>query len=221
MSVKIEPSWLNILQEYFQTAGFRELTRFVKLEYQTQTVYPLPQNIFRAFWLTPFDAVKVVILGQDPYHGPGQAQGLAFSVPSGMPLPPSLKNIYKEIQNETGIVKDFADGNLESWAAQGVFLLNSVLTVRRGQAGSHQKKGWEEFSDTVISKLSQQKEGLVFLLWGNFARSKKSLIDTNRHLVLEAAHPSPLSAQNGFFGCNHFLLTNQYLQQKGKSEILW
>jgi uracil-DNA glycosylase len=221
MSVKIEPSWLNILQEYFQTAGFQELTRFVKLEYQTQTVYPLPQNIFRAFWLTPFDAVKVVILGQDPYHGPGQAQGLAFSVPSGMPLPPSLKNIYKEIQNETGIVKDFADGNLESWAAQGVFLLNSVLTVRRGQAGSHQKKGWEEFSDTVISKLSQQKEGLVFLLWGNFARSKKSLIDTNRHLVLEAAHPSPLSAQNGFFGCNHFLLTNQYLQQKGKSEILW
>ena len=219
--VQIEPSWQAVLQEYFETTEFAALTDFVKAEYQTKTVYPAPNNIFRAFWLTPFDQVKVVILGQDPYHGPNQAHGLSFSVQNGVKIPPSLRNIYKEIETEFGIKKDFTNGNLEPWAGQGVFLLNCVLTVEGSKAASHQNKGWEKFTDHVISKLSADRENLVFMLWGNFAKSKKILINQEKHLVLEAAHPSPLSAYNGFFGCDHFRLSNEYLVGRGEKGVEW
>ncbi len=219
--VRIHPEWQIVLAEFFESQDFEELANFVKSEYATKKVYPAPANIFRAFDLTPFSKVKVVILGQDPYHGPNQAHGLSFSVPQGVPLPPSLQNIYKEIRTSLGIQKDFTNGNLENWAKQGVLLLNAILTVVANKPTSHQNKGWEKFSDYVIKIISEKKENVVFMLWGKFARSKKILIDTQKHLVLEAAHPSPFSAHNGFFGCNHFGLCNQYLKQKGLEPIDW
>ena len=219
--VKIDESWKAVLQDYFDSDEFATLSQFVKDEYKTKTIYPKAPNIFKAFDLTPFDKVKVVILGQDPYHGPNQAHGLSFSVENGINPPPSLKNIYKEIEAEFGIKKDFNSGNLESWANQGVFMLNAVLTVVASSPASHQGKGWEQFTDFVISKLSQNRENLIFMLWGAFAKSKKNLIDTEKHLVLESPHPSPFSAHSGFFGNGHFKMCNEYLKAKGLSEIEW
>ncbi len=219
--VKIEPGWKEILSDYFKTDSFLNLTHFVKSEYKNKKVYPAPKDIFRAFDLTPFSKVKVVILGQDPYHGAGQAEGLSFSVPIGMKLPPSLQNIYKEIESDTGIKKDFTNGSLEEWARQGVFLLNAILSVVASSPASHQGKGWEEFTDNVIKTISDKKENVVFMLWGNFAKSKKHLIDTNKHLVLESAHPSPFSAHSGFFGCKHFSKCNEYLKSHNIKEINW
>lgn len=220
-SINIEPEWAQILKDYFQTESFKNLVDFVRQEYQSKTIYPAPQDIFKAFWLTPFSKVKVVILGQDPYHGAGLAHGLSFSVPIGVVPPPSLKNIYKEIESDLQIKKDFSKGNLQYWAEQGVFLLNAILSVVSRTPASHQKIGWEEFTDHIIKKISDQKENVVFMLWGNFARSKKYLIDQNKHLVLESAHPSPFSAQNGFFGSRPFSRCNQYLIDRGQKPINW
>lgn len=220
MSVKINETWKSYLQSEFEKPYFKDLTNFVKEEYQSNTVYPHPKNIFSAFDYCPFDQLKVVILGQDPYHGPGQAHGLCFSVPDGVQMPPSLKNIYKEIFSDTGKPIS-ASGNLERWARQGVFLLNATLTVRARQAGSHQNKGWEEFTDAVIQKISDEKSGVVFLLWGSFAGRKSELIDESKHLILKAPHPSPLSAHRGFFGCKHFSAANAYLVMNGKEGIDW
>ena len=219
--IDIEPEWKTVLADYFDTREFQTLTESIRNEYKTKKVYPQPQNIFRAFWLTPFSQVKVVILGQDPYHGPHQAHGLSFSVQDGVKVPPSLQNIYKEIEQEFGIKKDFSNGNLEGWAQQGVFLLNAILTVQAHNAASHKGKGWEQFTDHVIQTISDQREHVVYMLWGNFARSKKTLIDTNKHLVLESPHPSPFSAHNGFFGNNHFKLCNEYLIKHSKDPIAW
>jgi len=217
---KIHPSWKEILFEEFNAPYFASLKAFLLSEKKQHIVYPPGNLIFNAFDKTPFDKVKAVILGQDPYHGPGQAHGLCFSVPSGIIPPPSLVNIFKELKNDLHIpVPDH--GNLGKWADQGVFLLNATLTVRANQAGSHQGKGWEQFTDAVIRKISGQKEHVVFLLWGNFARAKKNLIDQSRHLILQAAHPSPLSAFNGFFGCKHFSLANKYLEENGLDPIDW
>lgn len=221
MDVKIEPSWKRALQAEFEQDYFRELTDFVRQEYQTTTVYPPPNFIFRAFELTPFSQVKVVILGQDPYHEPGQANGLCFAVGQGTRLPPSLVNIYKEIKSDTGKEPVNKTGNLENWAQQGVLLLNSTLTVRAHQAGSHQKKGWEELTDAVIRVLSERKELLVFILWGAYAKKKGAVIDRSKHLVIESAHPSPLSAYNGFFGSKPFSQTNYYLFSHGELPIEW
>lgn len=220
-SIHIEPSWKTMLASYWATDEFQTLSTFVRNEYLTKTIFPRPNDIFRAFWLTPPQLVKVVILGQDPYHGPGQAQGLSFSVPPGMRLPPSLQNIYKEIEHDLGVKKDFTSGDLTSWAQQGVFLLNAILTVVAHAPASHQGKGWEGFTDTVISTLSRERECLVFMLWGNFARSKKTLIDTSKHLVLEAPHPSPFSAHSGFFGCKHFSTCNDRFREYGTPPIIW
>lgn len=219
--VNIEPEWKSVLADYFASAPFKKLAEFVRQECKSKEVFPKPQDVFRAFWLTTFTQVKVVILGQDPYHDVGQAHGLCFSVPEGKTLPPSLKNIYKEIETDLNVKKDFTKGNLETWAKQGVFLLNAILTVVAHTPASHRGEGWEDFTDTVIKKLSVEKENLVFILWGNYARSKKVLIDTNKHLVLEAPHPSPFSAYSGFFGCRHFSKCNEYLREKGKGEIVW
>lgn len=217
---KIEESWKRVLIDEFNKPYFVALKEFLVEEKKKYTVYPEGKNIFNAFAYTPFDAVKVVIIGQDPYHGPGQAHGLSFSVPEGIQKPPSLVNIFKEIKNDVG--KEIPDsGNLESWARQGVMLLNATLTVRANQAGSHQKHGWEQFTDSVIKTLSEQKTGLVFLLWGRFAQDKAALIDQSKHHVLKAAHPSPLSAYNGFFGCKHFSKTNEILRAQGKEPIQW
>lgn len=217
---QIEPGWLEVLRPQFEAPYFAELKRFLVEEKQSQTVYPPGKLIFNAFNSTPFDSVKVVLIGQDPYHEPGQAEGLCFSVPDGCPFPPSLVNIFKEIQQDLGI--DFPrSGHLAKWARQGVFLLNATLTVRAHQAGSHQKRGWETFTDAVIRCLSQHKNGLVFLLWGSFAQAKASLIDTGKHYILKAVHPSPLSAYRGFFGCRHFSQTNAILQQQGLAPIDW
>lgn len=217
---QIEPGWLEVLRPQFEAPYFAELKRFLVEEKQSQTVYPPGKLIFNAFNSTPFDSVKVVLIGQDPYHEPGQAEGLCFSVPDGCPFPPSLVNIFKEIQQDLGI--DFPrSGHLAKWARQGVFLLNATLTVRAHQAGSHQKRGWETFTDAVIHCLSQHKNGLVFLLWGSFAQAKASLIDTGKHYILKAVHPSPLSAYRGFFGCRHFSQTNAILQQQGLAPIDW
>ncbi len=217
---QIEASWLEVLEHEFKAEYFAELKRFLISEKQKNQVYPPSSLIFNAFNLTPFNDVKVVILGQDPYHGKGQAHGLCFSVQRGVRLPPSLQNIYKELQEDVGVAPA-THGCLESWAGRGVLLLNAVLTVRHSQAGSHQKRGWERFTDAAIQALSEKRENLVFILWGNYARAKKQLIATERHLVLESAHPSPFSANNGFFGSKHFSKANDYLQQYGKGPVDW
>jgi uracil-DNA glycosylase len=217
---QIEDSWKDVLAEEFQAQYFLELKEFLVEEKANYIVYPPGRLIFNAFQLTPFDKVRVVLLGQDPYHGPGQAHGLCFSVPAGITTPPSLINIFKEIESDLGITVP-VHGNLEKWAKQGVLLLNATLTVRANQPGSHQKHGWEEFSNAVIRKLSQKRVGLIFLLWGKFAQEKESLIDTSRHYILKAAHPSPFSAYNGFFGCRHFSKTNEILNKHGLDEIDW
>lgn len=237
MQVKIEESWRQQLQPQFDSAYFEILTNFVRRAYQTTTCYPPGRFIFEAFNRTPFDKVKVVILGQDPYHEPGQAHGLCFSVQPGIALPPSLLNIYKELVSEFGqppMVMPGADprsvgratalpnsGDLSAWADQGVLLLNTSLTVQRGMANSHAGKGWETFTDAAIKALANNRSNIVFLLWGRNARNKKVFIDGRKHCVLECAHPSPLSAYNGFFGCNHFALCNNYLQQHGMTPIQW
>ena len=220
MDVKIEQSWKQALQSEFDKPYFAELVRFLHQEKDSgKVIFPPGSQIFRAFDLTPVDKVKVVILGQDPYHGYGQAMGLSFSVPDGVQAPPSLKNIFKEIENDLGITMS-GRPNLEEWARQGVLLLNAVLTVRAGQAASHSGIGWQEFTDAVIRYISEHCEGVVFLLWGNFARAKREIIDTSRHYVLEAAHPSPL-ARGAFFGCRHFSRTNEILARQGKTPINW
>ena len=218
--VKIEESWGRVLAAEFEEPYFEALAQFVRQEYAAGPCYPPGSKIFNAFNTTPFERVKVVILGQDPYHEPGQAMGLSFSVPEGVALPPSLRNIYAEIQQELGTVPP-ASGDLTRWAAQGVLLLNATLTVRRGQAGSHQGHGWETFTDAAIRALAQQREHLVFLLWGSYAAKKAQFIDAQRHLVLTSAHPSPLSAYRGFFGNHHFQLCNDYLVRNGQSPIAW
>ena len=219
--VKIEPEWKEALAEYFTRPEFSALADFVRQEYQTKKIFPPPADVFRAFYVTPFSKVKVVILGQDPYHNDRQAHGLCFSVPQGESLPPSLLNIYREIESDLGIKKNPADGNLEDWAKQGVFLLNAILTVVAHQPASHRGRGWEEFTDIVIKTLSDSRENLVFLLWGNYARGKIALIDQQKHLILEAPHPSPLSAYAGFFGCKHFSKCNDYLKSHGLEPIIW
>ncbi|MFZ5430166.1 MAG: uracil-DNA glycosylase [Bacteroidota bacterium] len=220
MQVKMEPSWAAKLQDEFEKPYFEGLVSFVKSEYATQKVFPPGKLIFNAFDHCPFDQVKVVILGQDPYHGPGQAHGLCFSVPDGVPFPFSLQNIFKEIKDDLGIPVP-KSGNLERWARQGVFLLNATLTVRAHQAGSHQNHGWETFTDRVIHLLAEERENLVFMLWGAYAQRKGQFIDNSRHLVLQSVHPSPLSAHRGFFGNHHFSKTNEYLVANGKSPINW
>ncbi len=221
MDVKIEPSWKEILREEFDKPYFEKLVDFVKREYRQYTCYPKGKDIFNAFHYTPFDQVKVVILGQDPYPNPGQAHGLCFSVPDGVPFPPSLENIFKELNHDLGVPIP-SSGNLTRWAKQGVFLLNVVLTVRRGQPRSHAGKGWEIFTHEVIKKISDLKENVVFLLWGGDAKKKIPLIDASKHLILTSGHPSPLSANKGYwFGNKHFSKTNQYLESKGISPIQW
>lgn len=220
MEVKIEQSWKNALKDEFDKPYFASLVHFLHTEKEGgHIIYPPGNLIFRAFELTPVSKVKVVILGQDPYHGPNQAMGLSFSVPSGVKAPPSLKNIFKEIESDLGIEMS-GYPNLENWAKQGVLLLNAVLTVRAGSPTSHSSIGWTEFTDSVIKYISDNCKGVVFLLWGNYAKKKKELIDTSRHFVLEAAHPSPL-ARGAFFGCKHFSKTNEILQSEGKSPIDW
>ncbi|MCL4153352.1 UNVERIFIED_CONTAM: hypothetical protein GTU68_059847 [Idotea baltica] len=220
-SVKIEEGWKSALYEEFSQPYFQQLKNFLLEERQAgQTLYPPGKLIFNAFNKTPFDDVKVVIIGQDPYHGPGQAHGLCFSVPEGIKSPPSLKNIYKEMHADVGITIPH-HGNLIKWAEQGILMLNSMLTVRARQAGSHKGKGWETFTTAVIRELNDQKSGLVFLLWGRYAQEKGAIIDTKKHHVLKAAHPSPFAAHNGFFGCKHFSTTNQFLQEQGKPVIDW
>ena len=220
MEVRIESSWKARLAEEFEKEYFVRLTAFVRREYSEQTVYPPGRLIFNAFDLCPFDRVKVVIIGQDPYHGPRQAHGLCFSVNDGVPPPPSLVNIFKEIQSDLGQPVP-ASGNLTRWAEQGVLLLNATLTVRAGQAGSHQRQGWEQFTDAVIRLLAAERQHLVFILWGAYAQKKGAFIDPTRHLILSSAHPSPLSAWNGFFGNRHFSLANEYLVQNGREPIRW
>ncbi len=218
---KIDNNWKNFLKEEFNSAYFKELKDFLLAEKQAkQQIYPPGPKIFNAFDTTPLDSLKVVILGQDPYHGQGQAHGLSFSVPAGTSIPPSLRNIFKELKSDLGLTIPEA-GNLEKWAKQGVLLLNATLTVRANEAGSHQNRGWEKFTDAAIQKISEEKEGIVFLLWGKYAQAKEPLIDSNKHLILRAAHPSPFSADRGFFGCKHFSKTNQYLIKRGLTEIDW
>ncbi len=220
MQVRIEKSWQEVLQTEFDKPYFENLVGFVKQEYASNTIFPPAGQIFNAFNTCPFNNVKVVILGQDPYHGPGQAHGLCFSVNDGIPFPPSLQNIFKEISSDLEIPTP-KSGNLTRWAEQGVLLLNATLTVRSGQAGSHQGKGWEEFTDSVIKIISEKLENVVFILWGSYAIKKKVLINTSKHCVLTAPHPSPLSSYRGFFGCKHFSRTNNYLTSIGKQPIMW
>lgn len=220
MDVQIEPSWKQRLAREFEQPYFVNLTNFVRKEYSSGTCYPPGKLIFNAFNQCSFDDVKVVIIGQDPYHGPGQAHGLCFSVNDGVQFPPSLQNIFKEIQNDLGIPVPIT-GNLTRWAEQGVLLLNATLTVRAHQAGSHQRQGWETFTDAAIKVLAEEREHLVFILWGAYAQKKGAFIDRGRHLVLTSAHPSPLSAYQGFFGNKHFSKTNEYLAQHGKTPIKW
>jgi len=219
--INIEPEWQDVLKDYLSSESFKKLSTFVKEEYKSKTIFPNSENVFKAFWLTPFSKVKVVILGQDPYHDIGQAHGLCFSVAEGKNPPPSLKNIYKEIENDLNLKKDYKIGNLEAWAKQGVFLLNAILTVVAHSPASHRDKGWEEFTDTVIKTVSDKNEHVVFILWGNYARSKKVLIDSTKHLILEAPHPSPFSAYAGFLGCKHFSKCNDYLKKWGKRTVEW
>lgn len=218
--VKISEEWDEILKEDFASENYQTLREFLKSEYSNQTIYPSMYNIFNSMKLTPFSSIKVVLLGQDPYHNEGQAMGLSFSVPKGIDKPPSLVNIFKELKAELDI--DIPEsGDLTGWAKQGVLLLNTALTVRAHMPNSHQNKGWEQFTDSIIEKISSLRKNVVFLLWGNNARSKKKLIDTSSHLVLECAHPSPLSAYNGFFGCGHFLTANKYLITHGILPVDW
>ena len=217
---RIEKEWLEVLRSEFDKPYFTELKAFLTEEKKQYRVYPPGSRIFAAFDYTPFSKVKVVILGQDPYHGDGQAHGLCFSVPDGIALPPSLVNIYKELSTDLGITVP-KSGNLENWAKQGVLLLNATLTVRANQAGSHQRHGWENFTDEVIRQLSARHTGLVFILWGSYAQAKESLIDTSRHFILKAVHPSPLSVYRGFFGCRHFSKTNELLLRAGKAPVDW
>ena len=218
--IKITEEWDEILKEEFASESYLRLREFLKTEYSTRTIYPSMFDIFNSMKKTAFKDVKAVILGQDPYHEKGQAMGLSFSVPAGVEKPPSLVNIFKELHSETGMEIP-ASGDLTGWANQGVLLLNAVLTVREHAANSHKGKGWEEFTDSVIKKISEGRENVVFLLWGGNARSKKPLIDGAKHLILECAHPSPLSAYNGFFGCGHFIKANEYLIKHGKTPIEW
>lgn len=220
MNVRIEESWRERLQPEFDAPYFEQLTDFVRHEYATARVYPPGREMFAAFEACPFDKVKVVILGQDPYHEPGQAHGLCFSVNDGVPFPPSLQNIFKEIHDDIGTPIPMS-GNLTRWANQGVLLLNATLTVRAHQAGSHQNKGWERFTDAVIHRLADEREHLVFMLWGAYAQRKGEFIDRTKHLVLQSPHPSPLSAHRGFFGNHHFSRTNEYLVAHGMEPILW
>lgn len=217
---QIEPGWLEVLRPEFEKPYFTDLKSFLLKEKKQYRVYPAGNRIFAAFDHTPFSKVKVVILGQDPYHGDGQAHGLCFSVPDGIALPPSLQNIYKELSTDLGMAIP-KSGNLEKWANQGVLLLNATLTVRANQAGSHQRQGWENFTDEVIRQLSARHTGLVFILWGSYAQAKEMLIDTSKHYVLKAVHPSPLSVYRGFFGCRHFSKTNELLISSGKEPIDW
>ena len=220
MNVRIEESWREKLQSEFDAPYFAQLTDFVRHEYATTRVYPPGSQMFAAFDACPFDKVKVVILGQDPYHEPGQAHGLCFSVNDGVPFPPSLQNIFKEIHDDIGTPIPMS-GDLSRWAHQGVLLLNATLTVRAHQAGSHQNKGWEQFTDAVIHRLAQDREHLVFILWGAYAQRKGEFIDRSRHLVLQSPHPSPLSAHRGFFGNRHFSRANEYLMAHGIEPVLW
>ena len=222
MDVQIHPGWKAVLKEEFSKTYFQQVVTFLKTEKaQGKVIYPPGPLIFNAFNQTPFDKVRVVILGQDPYHGPGQAHGLSFSVPAGIKPPPSLVNIFKEIENDLGVKMPMEYGNLTKWAEQGVLLLNAALTVRAGEPFSHARYGWAEFTDAVISKVSEMKEGVVFLLWGKFAQEKQILIDESKHFVLKAAHPSPFSADKGFFGCKHFSKTNALLMKQGLEPIDW
>ena len=222
MKLNIDSSWKTELNDEFEKPYFQELLEFVSNEYAENTCYPEIEFIFQAFNKATFDKVKVVIIGQDPYHGEGQANGLSFSVNNGIANPPSLRNIFNELGSDLGRPYNKENGNLEKWADQGILLLNAVLTVRGGEAGSHQNKGWEKFTDAVIKKLSEEKENIVFLLWGGYAKKKGSKIDTSKHLVLTSGHPSPLSANRGYwFGNNHFSKTNEYLQKKDKLPINW
>jgi len=219
--VKLEPSWKAHVGDYFDRPEMQQLSEFLRAELKRgKTIYPPPRRIFAALDTTPFDQVKVVILGQDPYHGPGQAHGLCFSVLPGVPPPPSLLNIFAELQRDLAIPRP-DHGCLKSWAQQGVLLLNSVLTVEQGLAGSHQGKGWEGFTDHVIDRLNRERDGLAFMLWGSYAQNKGKLIDGRRHLVLKAPHPSPLSAHRGFIGCGHFSRVNQWLNERGLAPIDW
>ena len=218
--VKIEASWGKVLADEFEKPYFKSLTEFVRHEYSQGPCYPPGKQIFAAFDLCPFDKVKVVIIGQDPYHEPGQAEGLCFSVAQGVPPPPSLVNISREIEADRGTPRP-PDGSLRRWAEQGVLLLNATLTVRAHMAGSHQRRGWEEFTDAVIGRLAQERTGIVFILWGSYAQRKGAVIDRSRHLVLQSAHPSPLSAYRGFFGNHHFSTANAYLEKQGLTPIQW
>lgn len=221
MDVKIDPSWKAVLQDEFRKPYFKNIVQHLKTEkLQGKTIYPPGSQIFNAFNTTPFDKIKAVLLGQDPYHGQGQAMGLSFSVPKGMPAPPSLINIFKELREDVGLNTP-AHGDLTTWAEQGLLLLNASLTVRSADPMSHSKIGWHLFTDAVISKISTAKSNIVFLLWGKFAQEKMKLIDGSKHLMLTAAHPSPLSAHNGFFGCRHFSKTNEYLIKTGRDPINW
>lgn len=220
MDVKIAADWKVLLQPEFDKPYFEELTCFVRAEYATQRIFPAGRNIFRAFDKCPFDRLKVVIIGQDPYHGEGQANGLCFSVNDGVAFPPSLQNIFQEIHEDTGTPVP-ASGNLDRWAEQGVLLLNSVLTVRAHQAASHAGHGWEQFTDAVVRLIAERKQGIVYMLWGSYAQRKGQIADPARNLVLRSVHPSPLSVYRGFFGCRHFSQANAYLESIGKSPIVW
>lgn len=220
MDVKIAPDWKALLGEEFEKPYFEELTRFVKEEYATRRIYPRGSNIFRAFDKCPLEKLKVVIIGQDPYHGPNQAHGLCFSVEEGVPFPPSLRNIFQEVATDTGAPIP-ASGNLDRWAEQGVLLLNAVLTVREHEAASHAGRGWEQFTDAVVRKIAEHKQGVVYLLWGSYAQRKGAMADPTRNCILKAVHPSPLSAYRGFLGCKHFSKANEYLISTGQEPINW
>ncbi len=220
MNVKIAEDWKEILQGEFDKPYFEELTRFVRTEYSAAQIFPAGRNIFRAFDKCPFETLKVVIIGQDPYHGVGQANGLCFSVNDGVPFPPSLQNIFQEIRDDVGTPVP-SSGNLDRWAEQGVLLLNSVLTVRAHQAASHAGRGWEQFTDAVVRIIAERKQELVYMLWGSYAQRKGQMADPTRNLVLKSVHPSPLSVYRGFFGCRHFSQANAYLESVGKTPIVW
>lgn len=220
MEVKIASDWKALLGEEFEKPYFRELVEFVRAEYASAQIFPKGKNIFRAFDKCPFDKLKVVIIGQDPYHGEGQANGLCFSVNEGVPFPPSLQNIFKEVASDTGRPIPVS-GELDRWAEQGVLLLNAVLTVRAHEAASHANRGWEHFTDAVVRAISERKQGVVYMLWGSYAQRKGAMVDSTRNCILKSVHPSPLSAYRGFFGCRHFSQANAYLRQQGREEIVW